>query len=88
VEARQINTEVVVWKDGKVCHLSADEAERNLRGRSAASNNARTFPFAFPSDIQADVQGTLHMNRGREDDAREAMVLRRRTLPIDYYSKL
>ncbi|MEZ6132163.1 MAG: hypothetical protein R3C59_26175 [Planctomycetaceae bacterium] len=30
-EARQTNTEVVVWKDGKVCHLSADEAERELR---------------------------------------------------------
>lgn len=33
-EARQTNTKIVVWKDGKVCHLTADEAERDFRERS------------------------------------------------------
>jgi hypothetical protein len=34
-EARLSNTKIVVWKNGKVCHITPDEAERNMRQRSA-----------------------------------------------------
>jgi len=30
-EARSSNTEIVVWKNGKVCRITPDEAERDLR---------------------------------------------------------
>jgi len=39
--ARQTKTSVVVWEDGQVKHLTADEADNDERSQDKSSNSER-----------------------------------------------
>ncbi|MEP3478128.1 MAG: hypothetical protein ABJZ55_02660 [Fuerstiella sp.] len=34
LEARQSDTKIIVWQNGRVCHLTPDEAEQALKQQS------------------------------------------------------